>query len=84
MEVVSRLGGYLKRLIYISMGNNGIQVGDLVTLTHKAEFGLVIDMVEYYTKTLPTCHVLIAFLSGVTYWRLCEDVEVISYAETGK
>lgn len=55
-----------------------------MTLTHKAEFGLVIDMVEYYTKTLPTCHVLIAFLSGVTYWRLCEDVEVISYAETGK
>jgi hypothetical protein len=61
------------------MGNNRLNIGDLVSLSHRSEYGLIIDMVEIYTKSLPTCHVLVAFLNGVTYWRLCEDLEVISY-----
>lgn len=79
LEVVCRLRRYLKRLIYTTMGNVGLNIGDLVSLAHKSEYGLIIDIVEIYTKELPSCHVLVAFLSGVTYWRLCEDVEVISY-----
>ena len=52
-----------------------------MSLTHKSEYGLVIDIVEIYARELPSCHILVAFLNGVTYWRLCEDVEVISYVE---
>jgi chromate transport protein ChrA len=82
LEVVQRLVRYLKRLIYTTMGNSKLRIGDLVSLTHKSEYGLVIDIVEIYARELPSCHILVAFLSGVTYWRLCEDVEVISYVET--
>jgi len=55
-----------------------MRVGDLVTLLHKVQYGIIIDIVELNSKVLPTCHVLVAFLNGATYWRLCEDIEVIS------
>ena len=61
--------------------NDRLHIGDLVTLYHKSEYGLIIDVVEIYTKSLPSCHALVAFLSGVTYWRLCEDLEVVSYVD---
>jgi hypothetical protein len=80
LEIMHRLESYIKKLIYTIMGNNNLGIGDLVTLTHRAEYGIIIDIVELYTKSLPSCHVLVAFLNGATYWRLCDDVEVVSYA----
>ena len=54
-------------------------IGDLVKTIYYSRYGVVIEVVPENTNLyLPDCHVLVAFVDGLTYWKLCRDLEVIS------
>lgn len=56
-----------------------IIVGDLVKTIYYTRYGLILEIVqEGENKYLPDCHALVAFIDGLTYWKLCHDLEVIS------
>lgn len=54
-------------------------VGDLVEVISYPRRGIILEVVNSGQNVyLPDCHVLVAFLNGLTYWKLCEDLIVIS------
>jgi|TARA_E500000305_G_C3799793_1_gene133614 hypothetical protein len=55
------------------------EIGDLVETIHYPRHGIILNVVPYgKNKYLPDCHVLVAFIDGLTYWKLCKDLELIS------
>tara|TARA_A100001391_G_scaffold197520_1_gene177765 strand:+ start:280 stop:504 length:225 start_codon:yes stop_codon:yes gene_type:complete len=55
------------------------QIGDLVETIYYSRCGIVLQVVPAGTNIyLPECHALIAFVDGLTYWKLCSDLCVIS------
>lgn len=54
-------------------------VGDLVETIYYSRCGIILEVIPSgQNKYLPSCHVLVAFIDGLTYWKLCDDLEVIS------
>lgn len=54
-------------------------VGDLVETVYYPRCGIILEVIAAgQNKYLPKCHVLVAFIDGLTYWKLCNDLEVIS------
>jgi len=55
------------------------EVGDLVETIYYPRCGIILEVEPAgKNKYLPECHVLVAFIDGLTYWKLCNDLEVIS------
>jgi hypothetical protein len=56
-----------------------LKVGDLVETLSFQRYGIILELEpEGKHEYLPDCHALIAFLDGLTYWKLCTDLKVIS------
>lgn len=55
------------------------EVGDLIETVYYPRAGIILEVVPYgKNKYLPDCHVLVAFIDGLTYWKLCNDLVLIS------
>lgn len=58
---------------------NKFKIGDLVETVSYPRYGIILEYIpKDQEKYLPDCHALVAFLDGLTYWKLCNDLKLIS------